>query len=455
MKSLTVVRPSQAGGNRIHGIQGCLVKTVSSYTASFNIKGDRDMSTNRTTKSVGSVFGKLYTKRRSEKSYFGYHPLVLKSGIQKYARRAKVQKGLWCLIEMDLFSLLEWNGPALNAYLRKYPERTRVLTKRGAQAIRTNMINRLIANMSEEVSISAWWMPLKIFELYQQWHENRYDVSSRKSLVDMYYYLTSQKMIRLISDLKSVFLIPPLYLPDEKRGDLIKIHNNIKNLCPEIFSAQSSVGRAKWGINMGGYSTKVQRCARGIIYNLEEGSDHVFYWIKKLCDFERDQWVPKTEKDKFKYKYKYFNIVWKILHRFIDRNSEYEFVREIISALHFFHKKMDHDEKPIYLYHAVLLMVRRDEIDWSSIAPVIDTPIADVEILYKDHLADGKMPVDDYILDLHTHGGKRSGDCLENFALEGAYIKNENIDFLRPEYREIYIKLKQELDLYHSRGGQI
>ena len=47
--------------------------------------------------------------------------------------------------------------------------------------------------------------------------------------------------------------------------------------------------------------------------------------------------------------------------------------------------------------------------------------------------------MDDYIYDLHTKGGKRSANSMENFALEGAYIKNENIEFLRPEYREIYV----------------
>ena len=124
-------------------------------------------------------------------------------------------------------------------------------------------------------------------------------------------------------------------------------------------------------------------------------------------------------------------MVWSVLHRFIDRHSEYEFVRETISALEWFFKRMGHREKPIYLYHAVLLLVRRDEIDWSSTDPAIDTPIADVERLYRDHLAGEKMPMDDYILDIHTHGGKRSGNCLENFALEGAYIENENVKFLR------------------------
>ena len=48
-----------------------------------------------TSSSLDDAFGNLYAKYRSEQSYFGYNPSVLKSGIQKYARRAEVNKGLW------------------------------------------------------------------------------------------------------------------------------------------------------------------------------------------------------------------------------------------------------------------------------------------------------------------------------------------------------------------------
>ena len=76
------------------------------------------------------------------------------------------------------------------------------------------------------------------------------------------------------------------------------------------------------------------------------------------------------------------------------------------------------------------------------------------EHIYREHLAGEKMPMDEYILDLHTHRGRRSSNCLENFALEGAYIENENVNLLRPEYREIYVALKQELDFYRNNGLQ-
>ena len=89
-------------------------------TQTFSVK----RSSNIVTGPNNYLFGELYAKYRKEQSFWGYDPSVLKSGIQKYARRAEVDKGLWCLMEMDLFSLLEWDGAALNAYLGEYTDET-------------------------------------------------------------------------------------------------------------------------------------------------------------------------------------------------------------------------------------------------------------------------------------------------------------------------------------------
>ena len=375
--------------------------------------------------------GELYAKFRSEKSFFGHNPSVLKSGIQKYARRAEVEKGLWCLVEMDMFSLLEWDGPALDAYLSKYPEQNRANTQNNAQRIRTNMVNRLVVMMSEEVNISAWWMPLKIFELYEKWIENRGNDSSRKFMVEMYIYLMSQQMIRLISDLKSVYLIPPDYVKPTQMNDLRQMHNKIQKQYPKIYSGQTEVGEVNWEVDMGKYPTKLKPCINGIIYNLEKGSDHVFYWIRELCDLELKDKLPlkKGKKKNESFKYNYLGIVWDVLHRFIDRNSEYEFVRETICALQEFYKRMTHREKPIYLYHAVLLMVRRKEIDWNSEAPAVDTPADEVEKLYEDHLRGGKMEMDDYVLDLHTKKGKGVLIAWKNLPWKARISKTRTIIF--------------------------
>jgi hypothetical protein len=306
--------------------------------------------------------------------------------------------------------------------------------------------------ISEEVNISAWWMPSRIFDLYQKWIKNRGNPSSRKYLLEMYIYLMSQQMIRLISDLKSVYLIPPDYVKPTQMDDLRQMHNKIQKQYPKIYSGQTEVGEVKWEVDMGKYPTKLKPCINGIIYNLEKGSDHVFYWIRKLCDLELKDKLPlkKGKKKDESFKYNYLGIVWDVLYGFIDRNSEYECARETICALQEFYKRMTHREKPIYLYHAVLLMVRREEIDWNSEAPAVDTPADEVEKLYRDHRGGVKREMDDYVLDLHTKKGKMSANCLENFALEGALIKNQNDKFLHQYYRNIYISLKKELDIYKS-----
>ena len=387
-------------------------------------------------------FGALRHGFSCARSFFGYHPRVLKSGIQKYARRAEVQKGLWCLIEMDLFSLLEWDGSALDAYLKAHPGTTREQVKAQARKIRTNMVNRLIVVMSEEVGISAWWMPVKIQELYLRWHEHRAEPCSRKYLVEMYRLLTSQRMARLISDIHSVYLVPPAYVEPWQMDDLHRIHRGIQARFPQVYARQAEVGRLPWSVDLPGCPPSVRECIEGIIYNLEIGCDHAFFWIRRLFDL-----APRPGR--------YVRMVWCLLQRFIDRNPRYELARPTIEALQAFYSRMTHKEKPIYLYHALLLMLRRNEIDWTSQPPEVDTPMAEVERLYADHLQGGRMEMDEYIMDLHTRKMKWRPGCLESFAREGALVKNEDSRLITPAYREIYVHLKQELDRYHAHGGRL
>jgi hypothetical protein len=392
------------------------------------------------------VIGDLYARYRVERSFHGYHPSVLKSGIQKYARRSVLVKGLWCLVDMDSFSLLEWDGPELDVYLSKYPEETRVNTIASAKRIRTNMVNRLVVMMSEEINISAWWMPSKILDLYGKWTANRGRASSRKYLVEMYLYLTSQKMIRLISDLHAVYLLPPDCVKPAQIKALGSIHEKIRAKYPSTFLGQSEVGPVDWGIDLGGHHRGVLQCVDGIIYNLDKGCDHAFYWTKRLCDLAVSHGYKQN---------RYFGIVWNILHKFIDEHREWEFVREQVCALETFYKKLGHRERPIYLYHALLLLIRRREIDWNATIPEIGIPMQDVSQLYGDHLRNGKIKIDSYVLDIHTRGGRRGPGALTRFALEGALVKNEEKKFLREDYREIDILLKKELDQLNSLWGKL
>ena len=73
--------------------------------------------------------------------------------------------------------------------------------------------------------------------------ENRGGAGSRKYLVDMYLYLTSQKMIRLISDIHSVYLLPPDYVKPEQMDDLIRNSSGDSKTISAVYSGQDG----DWG----------------------------------------------------------------------------------------------------------------------------------------------------------------------------------------------------------------
>jgi hypothetical protein len=93
---------------------------------------------------------KFCLRMHKQLSYNGINPSVLKSAIQKYIRRDNFDKGLWSLIELDLFG--EFENDDLIAKNQSLLENLSVdVIKMNAKKIRSNMINRLIVIMSEEI----------------------------------------------------------------------------------------------------------------------------------------------------------------------------------------------------------------------------------------------------------------------------------------------------------------
>jgi hypothetical protein len=146
-----------------------------------------------------------------ERSFHNVDIRTLKSALQKYARRAMFfPKGVWCLIELDLFSYLE-----IKPHLYPNNKLTQKQIQLNSVRIRSNMINRLIAMMSEDVGPCNSQLPSKIHSFYLQWIKNRREISSRKVLIQIYYCLANDniKRIRLLSDLRTVYNLPE-YLTD-------------------------------------------------------------------------------------------------------------------------------------------------------------------------------------------------------------------------------------------------
>jgi hypothetical protein len=415
-----------------------------------------------------AMIGSTYLKRPAEKSYNDVPVGVLKSGIQKYVRRGMLEKGLWCLVELDLFRLLEAEPDGITEYVKRHGEADRFVVARRAKAMRTNLLNRLIVMVSEEINVAVWWMPLVVDRLAEAWKADRGRPESAKFLVDVYKYLMAARKIRLISDLKSVYLLPPDYVKPAQRRDLRVLHEGLlRSLglshllaagCPAVPERLLDGCTIDLNPFLGERTEERREIINGILHGLKHGSDRIFWWLGRLIDGCRD----KKGEPRFAGRNDPLNAVWSLLMGFAQRREElwggtaqvypgnFGQVREILLVLKKWYETMTHRERPVYLYHAILLIVRRDQIDWSMQRPEIDTPWEEVKSLYDANLSGKRVELDEFVYDKHT--GRKGRNSQARFAHEGALVVNEEHKFLNADYRSIYNGLKERLDVYERKG---
>jgi hypothetical protein len=362
------------------------------------------------------IFGnEICVKMHKELSFNGVRTSVLKSGIQKYMRRNNLDKGIWCLVELDLFQLAETNEKFAQKCALKENLNVKII-QMNAQKIRTNMVNRLVVMMSEEISICNWWLPIKMKELYENWMKTRKTLPSRNYLIAMYKLLIDSEKLRIISDYKTVFNLPPYYIDFKKQSLLHK----------ELLQKHDSKLIKDAKLNVHDTFEKVATL-------LENSNDEVFFWLSKLIENEN-----KT----------HIKAIWELV-------TKYSPNKGVCGALHYFFLKMTHKEKWIYLYHACLLIVNRNKIDWTCNLDLNEMIHQDEqnEKYYNFNMNKNKIEIDDFILDIHT-GQKISNGRLK-FASEGALIINENKIFYNQVYRRMYVDFKLMIDnLETSNLGQ-
>lgn len=147
----------------------------------------------------------VITKFRHE-SVNGISLDVLKSGLQKFCRRKEEDYGLKVLTLIEEF---------------------------GEGRIMSNILNRMVVIMSEEISINNPNLPIKILELYQKVKKG-----DTLSIYKMYMVLLESKKCRLISDLKTLYNLPPYYNVknlDEEHKKLLENYED-KKYIKEMYS---------------------------------------------------------------------------------------------------------------------------------------------------------------------------------------------------------------------------
>ena len=157
---------------------------------------------------INTTFGKMFVKHRFTVTFNGFEKSLLVSALQKYIRRGMFEKAAWCLMELDYFKLL-LNPEIMKDYLQKYPDRESKQTISLIKGIQTNTVNRLRVICVEDVGIGQVGVCQIVNDLINKWEKsNRMDSSI---LIEIVKILCSVRKLRYLSDLKSVFHLPPFY----------------------------------------------------------------------------------------------------------------------------------------------------------------------------------------------------------------------------------------------------
>lgn len=340
--------------------------------------------------------------RSQGKTQHGVSMSLLKSALQKYVRRGETQKAVGCLYEVNTLILLENAGPAEAAeYQRQNKQKTITLKalRQFGKANRTNMANRILVICSEEVNIhDNPQIPVYVWNLYNRWLAGRETEESVAHLAQAVAILANAQKGRLLSYLKSAFDLPPYYVKEKNREKYKNFHQTQVLVKFADVEARSQCEQ----YDMATFKSCVESAQ----------VEQAFRCLGVLCSTTEHKTL--------------FKDIWMFLRKIA-------FGVPSIQALYEMYVKMTHQERPLYLYHALLLHMCRDKIRWNE--PMHVPPITTA---YPLHAIE-----DDYTKDHHVSGSKSVVSYIQ-LLKESFYVPPTHCNkrFNRPDYEELYRYIK-------------
>lgn len=386
----------------------------------------------------------VYTYRIE--SIDGFSVSALKSAIQKYARRKVIEKGALALSRLIAFghSTLDENGVVDTVKNKKNKVGPREVTC--AKGVLTNTINRMVCMMAEEVNIHEPLMPLQLMRLYTEYYKTASPRRARLLLMSMFRLLAVAPKRRILSDMKTVYMLPPYYEKDAaKRNDLQRtMYREFGMVWPEEEMKNSAL--------------------KDVVKYLVEKSNKAFYALSFLLAKSSETDCATAMKSLME---KVVTIAPKAL-------------KPVVEALAFFFHKMKHQEKPLYLYQAMLMFILdidpQQAVAYSAVGGGASASAAsERRRLWLKHQEGGcvknasaddmeryffipssELKLDDYVIDIHVKSMKSKKDEVD-FAEEGALIVDEDMrykDCFNTQQREMYIRMKYLLVGAKSKGSK-
>ena len=220
-------------------------------------------------------------------------------------------------------------------------------------------------------------------------------------LAQMATILSNAKKGRLISRLKSAFNLPTFYVDEKYRTRYNIFHKQLLHSTYESIEARS---------NCQTYSFDILKH-----YVYKKDVEKAFRCLGALCSTKNLNEIKALFKD-----------LWSYLLALTPNNN-------IIKVLSEMYKKMTHTEKPLYLYHAMLIYMHYDKLSWSENEnlPFIPKAIS----VHNLH--------DAYTIDHHVCGGKNISSYIK-LLKESFFVPEHKVNnrFKNEDYEKLYIYIK-------------
>ena len=330
----------------------------------------------------------------------GYKLDMMKSGMQKYLRRGELKMMVWCAVEIFNFELMAEDEKE----------------KKMCKGIITNMLNRIIVMMDEELLFCEVERYLVLRNLIEKFDEDR--KNGLKYLINICKCLSDGKICRHASDIRAFWDYRIRFKDvefDEEKKDLDNVY-----------------------------------CFKKFIEKFNDNDDNMFYYMFKIFNSGE-----KISKGGFRKKKEYVYKIWEKLFdlEFVKNNKYNNGLVKRLMEYKFdeFDKNKKRGERFMFLVNSIELVrggpdrlfinevYYNDLMDKYNVDNIKDQEITDILNDNKEY-----KQMDDYVIDMHTSIGRKMGKNRKDFALEGCVVLNEDRKFLKEEWRKYYIKEKLE-----------
>ena len=338
-------------------------------------------------------------------SYAGYKLDILKSALQKYLRRREYEKMMWCCSEIYMFHSLA----------------TTDKEKQAAKGIISNMVNRLIIMMDEEMLFAEVGKYMKCMEWINEFNEGGRD--NFKLLVKVCKTMVSARMLRLNSDIYSYWwrgagVYKVVKVPGLGWEEMLYTPIEVHQECQEILKDED--GNC-WAYE---YENLLM-----FIAAFRAGHSSCYYWA--LAMFHCD----KKGTRRFFRRTDSVYIIWEYLFKVAGDDEK---LRKCLDLkLKQFFVKTRH-EQHIWLSSAISILLHKDKLDFEEEWD-IDVSEEEVAGIFQDR---NYLKIDDYAIDMHCSAGRKLGKKKADFALEGCVVVGEDKEYYNRDWRDLYCDLK-------------